>query len=205
MTFDGLKSYIEGSKYRLSLLSENLQENRNTVSGLRKDIDASDKVMAVIQRVAKETQKQIEYQISSLVSLSLKSVFHRPYQFKAEFVERRGKTECDLFFEKDGTRFEYDEVGGGVLDVAAFALRVSLWAIQNPRSRALFILDEPFKNINDPKRILHRKVAEMVKMISEMVKVQIIIISTIPEMEEVANKVFTVMNRRGKSSVETDE
>lgn len=204
MDFDELKSMVEKAKHHQEILNKELNLVRQEIAKLKKEINASMMATGIIQGVAKETQKQVELQISSLVSLSLKSVFNRPYKFNIEFVERRGKTECDLFFEKGGIKFEADDVGGGVLDVAAFALRVSLWVIQRPRSRAIFILDEPFKNINDPKRILHQKVAEMVRMISQMVKVQIIIISTIPEMEEIADNIFVVSNIKGKSQVKKD-
>lgn len=201
MDFEELKSKVERAKHHREILNKELNLVRQEIAKLKKEIEASMMITGIIQGVAKKTQQQVEFQISSLVSLSLKSVFQRPYEFKIEFVERRGKTECDLFFEKNGIKFEADEVGGGVLDVAAFALRISLWAIQRPRSREIFILDEPFKNINDPKRILHQKVAEMVKMISQMVKVQIIMISTIPEMEEIADNIFIVSNMKGKSQV----
>lgn len=201
MNLELIKRKVEKGRYKLELLKEEILNTKEKVDKLKEDIQDSLKAQSIIQLVAQETQQTIEYQISRLVTLALKSI-GKPYTFNLKFVQRRGKTECDIAFEKNGMEFDpLLEVGGGILDVASFALRISLWAIQNPKSRNVFIFDEPFKNINDPKRVLHRKVAKMVKMISEMMEIQIIMVSCIPEMEEVADKIFIVSNENGVSKI----
>ena len=50
----------------------------------------------IIQYVARQTQEQLQFRISELVSMALAAVFEDPYTFHLEFVIRRGKTEADI-------------------------------------------------------------------------------------------------------------
>lgn len=154
------------------------------------DIENIMKAQAIAQAVAKATQQQIEVQISSIVSLALSSVFPDPYEFKAVFVTRRSKTECDLLFTKDGMDIDpMTAAGGGVLDVASFALRVALWSLK--KTQNVQILDEPFKFVS---RDLQPRISSMLKTFSEKLKVQFVIVSHIPEIIDHADKVFIVDN-----------
>ena len=66
-----------------------------------------------------------------------------------------------------------EESGGGVVDLAAFALRLASWSMQAPRSRNCIMLDEPFKHLS---KNLHDKASEMIKAVSKKLHVQFIII-----------------------------
>lgn len=204
MNLELIRRKVEEGRFKLDAVKKEIANTETKIDQLDGDIQDSLKAQSIIQLVAQETQQTIEYQISRLVTLALKAI-DKPYSFNLKFVQRRGRTECDIVFMKNGIEFDpLSEVGGGIVDVAAFALRISLWAIQHPKSRNVFILDEPFKNINDPKRILHKKVAEMVRTISQMMKIQIIMVSCIPEMEEVADRIFVVSNKKGISKIKEE-
>lgn len=104
------------------------------------------KARDIINTVARLVQEQAHKRIQSVVSRCLAAVFENPYEFKVKFEKKRGKTEAVPVFARDG--FEYaptDGVGGGVLDVAAFGLRIAEVLMQQPKSRRLLQLDEPFK------------------------------------------------------------
>ena len=121
-----------------------------------------------------------------------------------DFVLKRGKSEADISFvrgDEEEKIHPLSAAGGGAVDVAAFALRVSLWSLANPRTRNVLILDEPFKNINDSTRTMHTKAAEMIKMISDKLNLQIIIITLLPEILDTADKVFEIKNVKGVSKV----
>jgi len=157
----------------------------------------TEKARVVIQTVAEQTQKQIEYHISNLVSLALASVFPDPYDFKVQFTSRRNKTEADLLFVKNGNEGDPTSVsGGGPLDVASFALLSFIRTIIP--TRPTLILDEPFRFVS---RDLQYKCAEMVKMISRKLNVQIIMVSHIPELIENADKIIVVTKSSNFSEV----
>ena len=158
----------------------------------QKELDAK-KTQLILQQVAKQTQEQLEYRISELVSLSLAAVFPNPYKMRLIYEMKYNKTEAQLVFERDGNIIDPLSGGGyGPVDIASFALRCSLWSLKNKELDNVIIMDEPFKNINDPTRKLHRNAALMLKEISERIGVQFILTSQIPELEEVADTVFSV-------------
>jgi DNA repair exonuclease SbcCD ATPase subunit len=162
------------------------------------------KARSVIQVVAKQTQENIEERISNIVSLALASVFPDPYEFKVRFVSRRNKTEADLIFIKRGHEGRPEDVaGGGVLDVASFALRIAVWSIK-PTNNVL-IQDEPFHFLS---RNLQAKCSQMIKMINQKVingkRLQFIIVSHIPEITEAADRIFNISNIKGVSKVSVE-
>jgi len=70
--------------------------------------------------------------------------------------------------------------GGGVVDVAAFALRLSCLCLSKPKRRHLLVLDEPFKFVSEEYR--HR-IRGMMEKLSEEMGVQIIMVTHIKELE----------------------
>lgn len=198
-----LRQIIERKKGQKDKIVSLLSFCKSEIRQLKQEISFSEQAQAIIQKVAQQTQKQLEWHISEIVTLALASTFDNPYIFKAEFVQRRGKTECDLFFEREGFRVDpIAESGGGVVDVTAFALRVAMWSLARPRWRNTLIFDEPFKNINDKTRKTHERIAEMVKVLSRKLKLQFIIITMIPELEEIADRVFELSLTQGKTNIE---
>jgi DNA repair exonuclease SbcCD ATPase subunit len=153
--------------------------------------------------VAQQTQKQLEFHISEIVTLAMSAVFDEPYSFKIDFVQRRNKTEADLWFVRDGEQFRpLDASGGGAVDVAAFALRVAMWSLRRPRSRATLILDEPLKMLS---RDLMPKAASMIAEVSRRLGLQIILVSHSEELIEKADKTFRVFIKKGISEILTDD
>lgn len=147
---------------------------------------------ALLQTVARQTQAQLEFHISALVTSALAAVFPNPYQFTARFVERRNKTECDLLLVRDGR--EYDPMtctGGGVVDVVAFALRAAFWALV--KRRPVIVLDEPFKFVSEG---LHEACSQMIKALSTQLGVQIVMVSHLPGIIASADKVVKIDNGR---------
>ena len=203
MGITGLRQIVERKKGQRDKVISLLSVCKKEINRLKGEINFSEQAQAIIQKVAQETQRQLEWHISEVVTLALASTFDNPYVFKAEFVQRRGKTECDLFFERDGFKVDpVAEAGGGAVDVAAFALRVAMWSLVKPRWRNILVFDEPFKNINDKTRRTQERIAEMVKVLSRKLKLQFIIVTMIPELEEMADRVHEFSLVQGKTKIE---
>ena len=175
------------------LLQKQLENAVESISLNETELNNTLKARIIIQTVAEDTQKQIEFHISNLVSMALAAVFPDPYTFILRFVSRRNKTEADLLFSKNGNEGGPLTVsGGGPLDVASFALRMAVWSLKPTRN--VMFLDEPGKYIS---RDLQHKFSEMIKVMSVKLGLQFIIISHIPEITEKADKVFQVVNKDG--------
>ncbi len=112
-----------------------------------------------MQEVAATIQASAHAQISKVVTRCLKAVFgEEAYEFKIDFKQARGKTEARLLFIREGQEIDpIDAAGGGVLDVASLALRLSCLMLARPRRRKLLCLDEPCKYLSTDYRPAVRK------------------------------------------------
>jgi len=185
----GQKIQIEKS---LSLLQSELNESKRS---LRRCEQARE----IIRIVGMETQKQLQYHISDITSLALEAVFPDPYELEVEFIKRRNKTECDLYFVRGDMRVDPLTASGvGAVDVAAFALRIASWSMSKPHSRNTIILDEPFRFLSVD---YQEKASIMLQTLSQKLGIQFIIITHEQTLTEHADKVFQVLIRKGKSKV----
>lgn len=170
------------------LLTNDLNKKKNQLEKHKKEKEAAQEAKIILQLAGKNTQKNLEMHFSDLVTKALHIVFDDPYIFSPEFVERRNKTECDLWLKRNEEKYRPRfAVGGGVLDVIAFSLRLAYWKLENADS--VIILDEPFKNLS---RTLIPKAAETLRYISNSFNLQMIIVTHSPEITEQGNKVFNI-------------
>jgi ABC-type phosphonate transport system ATPase subunit len=102
---------------------------------------------AVIQETAEAVQRLAHAQIANVVTRCLQAVFGEDaYTFAIKFSQKRGKTEAELLFVRDGQEIDPTEAaGGGVVDVAAFALRLACLLLIRPKRRLFVAMDEPFR------------------------------------------------------------
>ena len=140
-----LRTRLEREMGRLEQVRAALAQKRTVLQEARAHDANISRARDVVQAVAISTQRQLKSYIEELVSLALASVFDQPYKFVVDFVVRRGHTEVDLFFERNGDKLSpLESSGGGAVDVAAFALRVVVWSLTKGACATL-LLDEPFR------------------------------------------------------------
>lgn len=199
MTIKSLRSELDSRRGQQKQTARNLQQAQERLSAYQTDLQNHEQAREVIKETGLKTQQALAFHISDITSLALQAVFPEPYDLVVDFVQRRNKTECDLWFERDGEKLSpMDASGGGAVDVAAFALRVASWSMQHPRSRATIILDEPMRFLSTD---LQPKASEMLKQLSEKLGLQFIIITHEEELADEADKVFEIRQRKGVSEV----
>ena len=199
-----LRRELEQQKGQRTQIERSISKMHGEIRQAKRHLRRHEQALEIIRIVGMETQNQLSYHISDITSLALEAVFDNPYKLMVEFVQRRNKTECDLYFERNGNRIDPLSASGlGAVDVAGFALRVASWSMQTPRSRATLILDEPFKHLKG--RNANLRVLDMIKEISDKLKLQIIMVSDERvEREDIiehADKVFDVSIRDGISKI----
>jgi len=197
---DTIQSSIERRAGRRDQLNTTLASTQLSIATLTQKQDALASALEICQTVAKLTQQELEIHISELVSLALEAVFPRPYKLVLEFTLRRNRSEADLLLEdEDGNRVNpMDAVGGGVVDVAAFCLKIALFSLIQPKPRRTLILDEPLRFLSTD---LQSKASAMIKELSRKLNLQFIIVSHEEALLDSADKVFRVSNKNGVSTV----
>lgn len=135
----------------------------------------------VAQRVAKEVQSRAYGCIASVVSRCLGAVFEEPYEFRLDFVMKRGRTEVELWFVRDGNAVDpMTASGGGVVDVAALALRLASLLMLGSARRRLLVLDEPFKNLSVGYRA---NLCVLLETLAKEMGVQILLVTQIKDLQ----------------------
>lgn len=152
-------------------------ERKTALTTTAKDLENA---RAFLQRAATHVQEQTHQQLASLVSRCLAAVFDNPYELRITFVQRRGKTEAELWFYRDGMCVDpLESAGGGVIDVAAFALRIAALAMSRPSLRPVLIMDEPFRFVSRDRR---PRVRQLLESLSTELGIQFIIVTHHPEL-----------------------
>ena len=198
MTLESIRREVERRKGQRDAMEASLQQTKTAVERLSMQARFAEQAQQIIQNVAQITQEQLEYHVGELVTLAMSSVFENPYELKIEFVQRRGRTEADIWFVDGKNKISpFDCAEGGAVDVAAFALNVSLWSLRRPRFRNVLVLDEPLKFLKGED--LPEKGAQMMHEIASNTGLQIIAVSHILDQIEGADNRIRI-EKQGKES-----
>jgi len=189
---------------------ENLLTGKKKVlKSTTKELVDSQIAQRIIQVVAKETQSQLEYSISEMSTLALKTVFDDPYRLVVEFTEFGvQRTECKMFFERDDYEFEPgEETGGGAEEVAEFSLRPAAFMVGINKCRNVLLADEPFIKLKGEEANI--RALQLLQKISRELNLQIIMVSDERVSRELilqnTDRLFLVEKDGNKSVITTFE
>lgn len=182
------RKYLETRKAEYNLLVSNREQAAREVEQHETEVNDIESAQVAIQIIAKSTQSQVKVHIEDLVTRALEAVFPDPYTFCVDFEMKRNKTEAKLLFERGGNKVDpMDSTGGGAVDIAAFALRIALWAIG--KSSPTLIFDEPFRFLSSG---YQSKAGELLKELSRLLGVQFIIVTHNVNLEESADNLIVI-------------
>jgi len=176
-----------------NIFEKDLKHKKRSFTFTNIKINNLEEVHSVWIKLADKIQMNARSHIEAVVTMAIQSVFQKPYKFKLVFEEKRNNITCTPLVIEDG--YEYspkDQMGGGMIDIIGFALRITLWSMRVPRSRNIFMLDEPFRFCGD----LTLKAAVMLKKLSEKLKFQVLLVTHNTELKEVCDRVWIINNRR---------
>lgn len=136
----------------------------------------------MIRTAAVKLQQQVHDQVATVVTRCVKAVFGKAApDFRIVFEKKRGKTQARLVFVQDGQEIDpQDGDAGGLLDVAAFALRLAALRLSSPRVRQLLVLDEPFRHLDKTRQ---PRAAELLLTLARELGVQIVLVTHSEELK----------------------
>lgn len=169
---------------------EILEKERKEVIKSEDRIVWCEQAQEIVQTISQQVQQKAHKQIGSVVSRCLEAIFDDPYKFKIHFERKRGRTEARLVFIRDREEIvPLSGAGGGVIDVAAFALRIASILLTRPPSRRIVILDEPFKHLK-PASYYGSRIVQLIKSLAKDFKIQFIMVQNLPEFQ--AGKIIEI-------------
>ena len=194
-----LRTKLERQKGSRDTVINSLTVNQTELESARVSLHRHEEAREIIRKIGMETQNSLSFHINDIVSLALDSVFDNPYQFAVDFVNRRSKTECDLYFVRDGNRIDPLTASGvGAVDVASFALRIASWSMARPRTDNVIILDEPFRFLSEN---YQERASNMLREVSQKLGIQLIIVTHETVLTTSADRIFEVSIKKGISQI----
>ena len=151
---------------------------------------AAKRAQELLQSVAEQVQQHAHQQLAGVVTRCLKAVFgeDEAYEFKINFAKKRGRTEAELLFVREGKEIDpLSASGGGAVDVASFALRLACLMLLRPPVRRLLVLDEPYKFLSKEYR---PRVRALLEELAKELDLQVIQVTHAPDL--VCGKVIEV-------------
>ena len=189
-TIKELRTIIDKLKGQKEVLDSQLRQAHIRKQEQQQAFLETEQSQFIIQTVAQQTQDQLRIPLEDMANLALGAVFDTPYTMNVSFVPRRNRTECDITFSRGGKVIKDLEFGGGggAVDVAAFGLQMSMFALLRGRVRPLLIFDEPLRWLKGgdyPERG-----ALMISELARQLKLIVLIVSHIPEQRIGADRLF---------------
>lgn len=180
MTIQNLKAKLNQEKGKRQAIINSIEKKEIDYKQYKRDYLACEKAQVIIQTVAQQTQQKIKQYLEDMVTMAMETIFEEPYTFKVEFVIKRGKTEAELYFERDKELFNpIDSSGGGIIDIASFILRIALLSLKLGKKQNILILDEPLKWVSAN---YINSANELLSKLSKELGYQIIMVTHIKEL-----------------------
>jgi len=178
-----LRDLLDQKRQAYSHALASYKDEGKALKKARQHLANAEQARDLIQSVAQMVQQEAHQQIAAVVTRGLQTVFDEPYTFRIDFEKKRGRTEAKLIFERDGLELDpLSSSGGGVIDVAAFTLRVACLLLSRPAVRPVLLLDEPFKNVSKTNGYLDR-IPQLLEGLCEDLGIQIIMVTHIDELK----------------------
>jgi len=200
VNLDVYEKFLTSKRTTQELLAEKKKKIEAAVKDLETNLLDLEEAHEVMNTVGVLSQRESKEIFEELVTKALQYVFDESYSFEMVSTVSRNQPEVYLY-EKEGDKrhlLKDDEIGYGVLDIISLALRIVCWAIYYHKTDGVFVLDEPFKNLDDGRFEL---VDHMLHQFSEMLGIQFIMITQRHKLAEIGDVSFLVEKSREISNV----
>lgn len=160
-----------------------------SLAAKRSEYEALLKAKEIVQAISMDCQQQCQTRIAYVVTRCLEAVFGKDsMRFSLLFEQKRGQTEVrGVVLDPQGHQLDpINSCGGGVLDVAAFGLRLACMMLMRPRPARVLVLDEPFKFVSSSYR---PAIVQLLQELSQEMGVQIIMVTHLPELMAIGHQV----------------
>lgn len=179
------------------------KSKENEIENLKKKRENLDKARIFLIKSAEYQRQQIKTEFEEMVSQALQYILEEEIYFEIDIHETRGRAEAEFFIKsiRNGvtTRTGIESSrGDGVADIVGLALSIAQIECANPKNKGPLVLDEPAKQVS-AEHI--ENIGKFLKEISEAFDRQIIMITHIHKLGDIADAKFEVKLEGTESKV----
>ncbi len=175
MDIDTCKQSLIDVYYRRKGYLDDIERDTKRLETAKANLENLLLTQGLIQEASQMTLEYISIRINNIVTKALAAVLPEPYTFELSFRITYGKLSTDMRLKKDGKLYALtDNVGDGVVDIVALALRVAILCLDKRKLRRLLVLDEPVGALSVDYQPLAGK---MLEHLSKALNMQIIMVA----------------------------
>lgn len=195
------KDFLLDKTLQIKILEDDIKDLKSKVSKLKAYTSHLNEAMTVMNAVSVINADDFNKIIEGIVTEMLQVVYGKSYSFIIENSIQRNQPETNFYVKIGDKKYslKFEELGGGVIDVVSFALRITTWAISSNKTDNIIIADEPVKNVDSDRLV---KVCEMIKKLSSELCLQFLIVTHETELSNIANSSWNVKMIEKDSIVE---
>lgn len=176
------------------------EEIVSNVQAVEAEVVSNLEQQEIARKAAKVVQDGLATKLSGIVTKALTTVFEDPIEFVAQFVERRGVSECDLYLRIG--EYDYDILngqGGGIADVCSVCLQMAF--IMMSQVNRVLIIDEPARHMSS---LSQERFISVLRELCQELNFTIIMVTHAEAFIDGADKIFKIIKRGGISHVTAD-
>lgn len=200
------RSQVEQRKGQRSKLLEQQARLQQDLAAKKGEQEITILSIEVLREAGNFAREQARQQVEALASMALTAVFGPGYRFGLVSKKQGNQTaiECHVV-SPNGTGGEIDTEGsdsrgGGVVDIQALALRVSMLELYRPAIDGPLMLDEPGKHVSSDNI---QALGEFLRLVCEQFGRQLIMVTHNDHLASMAGHVARIELRDGASVVST--
>jgi DNA repair exonuclease SbcCD ATPase subunit len=177
-------NFIKG---QAAAASSKLSEAQLSKTLYEEELESLQTVGWLLTEAAITTQKKLKTAYENTITAALNSVFDREHRFELEFDRRGSRLDCSAVVRTGGMVLDpRTEKGGSVVDIISFVARLAEWVLGGRKSRPIFFMDEPFKNLGTSGRL--DAAMMVVRQLATMFGIQLIIITHSEQIASMADR-----------------
>lgn len=182
-----LKESLFRNKYLIDANLQILHKTRQELKDFNEQLKTLELASETLKTIGEDKKKGTILVFEKVITEAIREVFGFNYQFKVD-VSKEGKPKTEFKLLDNGKEIDImNSVGGGLIDVISFVLRILVLVSVKPRRRRILFLDEPFRNVSENYR---PQVAKLIKSLSQQLDLQIVMVSHQQEFIEIADKAY---------------
>lgn len=138
-------------------------------------------------------QESVITVLQEIVSKCLECIIGDKYSLKIELSESRNRPSCEITLCRGDKELSLrdEEVGGGVVDIVSFGLRLAVWLVSG-RPGNVFVLDEPLKFLQSMPKEEQENLVTFIRDFSLTFGVQFIIVTHSEPIVAAGDRIFRV-------------
>lgn len=199
--FEDRTRALERKRNENDLLMRQIEECEKHILEMVEGLQLTKDALTFLTDLANGRRGTMKGKIESVVTEALRLIYGQSYKVELTYTVKNNRSNLEIEMVRDTSKGEVrrdmNGFGGGVADTISVPLRLMV-LVGSKKTDKVCILDECWKHIDDSRIEL---VGKFLRALAEQLKMQIFFATHLLPLQQVADRVYQVSEKDGKSEV----